>query len=71
MKKYLYNLLIAFDQLINSILGGFCDETLSSRMGKHVEKKDGWLSIIICKMLNLIDKNHCKDAIEEDEEWPK
>ncbi len=31
MKLYLKNILISIDQLLNTILGGWCDETLSSR----------------------------------------
>lgn len=70
MKKYIWNLLIAIDQLVNTILGGDPDETMSSRMGKHLVKKDSFLCKIICKLLNLIDKNHCVDAIEKDEGLP-
>jgi len=67
VKRYLWNLLISIDQLFNTILGGCPDETMSSRMGKHLVKKDSWLSCFICKLLNKIDKNHCIDAIEYDE----
>jgi len=70
VKKYIWNLLIAIDQLVNTILGGDPDETMSSRMGKHLVKKDSFLCKIICKLLNLIDKNHCVDAIEKDEGLP-
>jgi len=40
---------------------------MSSRMGKHLIKKDSWLSCFICKLLNKIDQNHCIDSIEYDE----
>lgn len=40
MKKYLYNILIGIDQLANAILGGDPDETISSRLGKHIVKRD-------------------------------
>ena len=66
MKKYLFNILISIDQLINTILGGCPDETISSRMGKHVVKKDNFICNIICKLLNLIDENHCVKSIEYD-----
>jgi len=67
MKRYIWNLLISIDQLCNTILGGFPDETMSSRMGKHLAKKDSLISNIVCKLLNLIQKDHCVKSIEEDE----
>jgi len=70
MKKYFLNLLISVDQLINTIFGGYPDETISSRIGKHVFKNDSWLCDILSKLLNLVDKNHCVDAIEKDEGEP-
>ena len=70
MRAYLHNLLIAIDQLANTILGGYPDETISSRMGKRIEKNDCLLSRVICKMLDIFDKGHCKDAIEKDEGLP-
>ena len=33
--RYLRNVLIAIDQLVNAILGGDPDETISSRVAKH------------------------------------
>jgi len=70
MKEYLYNIFIGIDQLCNAILGGYPDETMSSRMGKRVAKGESWLCHFICKLLNKIDKNHCIDAIEKDEGLP-
>ena len=35
LKKYIWNMLIAFDQFVNAIFGGDPDETISSRVGKH------------------------------------
>jgi hypothetical protein len=40
MKKYFWNILIALDDLINSILGGDPQETMSGRMGKHLVKHE-------------------------------
>lgn len=31
LKIYIFNILVAFDQLINTLLAGYADETLSSR----------------------------------------
>ncbi len=66
--RYFWNLLISVDQLFNTILGGYPDETMSSRMGKRlVKKKDCALCAFLCRLLNYLDENHCVDAIEWDE----
>jgi hypothetical protein len=67
VKRYIWNILLSLDQLLNSILGGFPDETLSSRMGKHVAKKDCPFCNLVCKFLNLFEKDHCIKSIELDE----
>lgn len=75
LKRYVFNILISIDQLVNTLIGGDPDETLSSRMGKLVRE---WrqkpynkgryiISLIICWLLHLIDSNHCNKSIEEDE----
>jgi len=70
MKRYLYNILIGIDQLVNVVLAGDPDETMSSRMGKHVAKHDNWFCGMVCKLLNLIQKDHCMKAIEKDRGLP-
>jgi hypothetical protein len=70
IKRYFVNLLIAIDQLGNTIIGGDPDETISSRAGKNItvrarERRGGWYWL--CRALHVLDPNHCKDAIEHDE----
>ena len=65
MKRYFWNLLISIDQLANTLLGGYPDETLSSRMGKRVD--DCVVCNVACKFLSLFEKEHCKKSIERDE----
>lgn len=67
MRRYLWNILISLDQLANTILGGDPDETISSRMGKNVAKRNCPFCNFMCKMLNIIDKDHCQKSIEPDE----
>jgi hypothetical protein len=67
MKKYIWNILISLDQFCNTLLGGDPDETMSSRMGKHLAKHDCPFCNFICKLLNLIQKDHCVKSIEKDE----
>ena len=63
--KYFWNVALAIDQLFNALLGGDPDESISSRAGKrqHTQK---W-ALYLCKMLHIIDENHCDKYIEEDE----
>lgn len=68
MKKYIWNVLIALDHLCNSIIGGSPDETISSRMGRNLAKKDCVLCNFLCGLLNLIQKDHCVKAIANDRE---
>lgn len=63
--KYFWNVLIAFDQLFNAMLGGDPDETISSRSGKR-QNEQLWAKYL-CWVLNKIDTNHCKKSIEKDE----
>jgi len=71
--KWILNVLIGFDQLLNAILAGDPDETISSRLGKIKIKHNGvipWyrpLSKVVDWGLEKIDKNHSIDAIETDE----
>ncbi len=69
--KYFWNLLIAIDQLANTVLFGDPDETISSRLGKWLDlPKNKWrykVARVICKLLRKIDNKHCQKAIETDE----
>ena len=63
MLRFLYIL----DKIANKLLFGKEWETISSRMGKCLQRpkcKGKFISIPICNLLNLVDKNHCIDAIE-------
>lgn len=69
MIRWGWNVLVGLDQLGNAVLGGDPDETISSRCGKLPRC---FLCKVLCKALNLIDKNHCPESIEPDEgsPWP-
>jgi hypothetical protein len=58
--------LIGLDQLVNAILEGDPDETISSRAFKA--KLEGkWWGFVLCKILNVIDTGHCEESVEWDE----
>jgi hypothetical protein len=71
--RYVVNVLISFDQLGNSILGGDPDETISSRIGRIKAKWGGeiprWrvMTRFTAWWLDKIDPGHCEDAVEHDE----
>jgi hypothetical protein len=67
LSRYVWNLLITVDQLLNTILGGDPDETMSSRMGKDIREGRCKICKGICYLLNFFEKDHCKVSIEEDE----
>lgn len=63
--RYLWNVLISLDQFANTLIGGDPDETISSRAGKKAPHSKGWF--YMCRLLHLVDKNHCAKSIEPDE----
>ena len=68
---YGWRVLLAIDQFFNALTGGDEDETISSRIGKAVERKSPcWICHTLCKMLHWIDPNHCQESIEHDEGNP-
>lgn len=67
LKKYFWNNLIAIDQRVNVLFGGDPDETISSRMGKAIERNECLVCRWICKLLDIIDPGHCNKSIEIDE----
>lgn len=69
-QPYWLRILISIDQFLNTLLGGNEDETLSSRGGRAVLRtEDGypnpgdWKLCLLCKLLDLIKKNHCVNSI--------
>ena len=69
--RYWINWWIGADQWVNAWLAGDPDETMSSRFGKWLSlPHNTWkwkVAYVVCRMLHLLDKNHCLDSIEEDE----
>ena len=67
MPKRSEQILIAIDQLVNTICGGWADETISSRAYRMQGKSETW-----AKLRKVIDglfrwqKNHCESAYESE-----
>ena len=60
LKKYLFNILISIDQMVNTILGGSPDECISSRAFEHYPK--------LANFINWLFRNpeHCKHSEENE-----
>jgi hypothetical protein len=55
---------IALDQLVNALLGGYADETLSARIWRH---RATWKRrLLIVNTLFFWQINHCKEAYESE-----
>ncbi len=73
IKRYFWNILISFDQFVNTVFGGDPDETISSRLGKWA--RDGrnnygfrkYLWQICNWVVEHFEKDHFAKSIEEDE----
>ena len=53
---------IALDQLCNTLLGGWADETFSSRCWRHRDRP-GWKQLRkIVDCLFFWEKNHCRES---------
>lgn len=66
MRKYLLNVAIAVDQLLNTICGGDPDETISSRIGKRRDGAERFWAKIVDRLF-FWQRGHTKNSIETDE----
>jgi hypothetical protein len=65
---YWFRIAIALDQLLNTVLCGCPDETISSRCGKlQINSK---LCKVLCFLLDKLDPGHCTKSIEKNEGGP-
>lgn len=59
LKAYFYNLLLSLNQVLNAVLGGIHNETISLRSAKSW--RDGEpLGCIFCKVLDFFSADHCR-----------
>jgi len=57
--------MLGLDEFANTLLGGAPGDTISGRAGRAAEDGRVW-GRVLCYLLNLVDKNHCPKAIEND-----
>lgn len=65
MIRYILNILIAFDQLVNTIFGGYPDETISAAAYRG-ELQGRWAGKIMRPVIDTlfypIERDHCFSA---------
>lgn len=68
MREYLWQNLIAIDQLANTLTGGWADETISSRAFRQRHESRLWAaSRVLIDLLFLFDPNHCEAAYQSEQ----
>ena len=76
MSGYVLRVLVAIDQLGNTLADGNPDETISSRVGRNAIHGKKW-ALIAEKVINALfwvvarQRNHCRAHIEYDELTPE
>ena len=70
MSRYLRNVLVSVDQLANTLLAGYPDETLSARSWRCRYKRR-WT--IMVKVINFLARNphHCELAFTKEIDLPE
>ena len=65
MRRWLWNMLVSLDQLGNTLIGGWPDETVSSRAARSY-RAGRRFGRFMCWWLNKLEPNHCEKAIESE-----
>ena len=63
VRHYALNIGLAVDRLVNAILLGNANETLSQRTAR-AELAGSKLARLACRAINLVDRNHCTWSLE-------
>lgn len=65
MRGYGRNVLIAFDQLVNTLFRGRTGQTISSRAA-DARGAGRWWGCVLCRWLDKLDMYHCEKARQGD-----
>lgn len=61
LRRYALRILIAVDQLANTLLGGDPDETISDSLYRH--KTEGApFACVLCRFLDTFERDHCRKS---------
>ena len=64
--RYLLNWARWLDEGLNVLTGGDANETMSSRAGKAQKNGRTW-ACVLCRFLDLFQKDHCVKSINADD----
>lgn len=62
MSNYIVQVAIAVDQLGNALLGGWADETISSRAFRQQQKRRWYVAYRVINAIFFWQENHCESA---------
>lgn len=67
MRNYVKQVALGLDKFLNALTFGDHRETISSRMGRALSRDNSNCVIChwLCEALNLVDPDHCADAVDE------
>lgn len=71
MLHWIKQIVLAIDQLVNALLGGWADETLSSRAWRMDRKGRPWgvvLRPLIDMLARPLERDHCRASFESERE---
>lgn len=61
-----FQILVAIDQLVNTLMGGMADETLSARAWRnHMKGRRSW-PVKVIDTIFFWQKDHCREAYESE-----
>ncbi|MDR0326694.1 MAG: hypothetical protein LBI05_00195 [Planctomycetaceae bacterium] len=67
METYFINLLIALDQLANTVYGGYPDGTLSARSYREKRWSERWINLLFFWQTDEKGKrNHCEQCYQHE-----
>ena len=66
--EHLKQFLIALDQVVNTMCGGYADETLSCRAYRHYMKGEYRLVKVLIDFIFFFDKDHCYTSYLSEQE---
>lgn len=61
-----FQVLVALDQLANTLIGGYADETMSARLWRHHLAGEYSWAMKVVNCLFFWQDNHCKEAYESE-----
>lgn len=61
VRRYLLRVLIAGDQLLNTLAGGDPDETISDSLHRH-NTEGAKFACVLCRFLDLFERDHCRKS---------